>query len=203
MDLLAAHIKFCRFWPKYFNGVLRGLTVRQPLASEPALLPAINDVYMLLTLAVDARCPADNSDVWTSDARCDRVSRASCPVLAATFPCVIVLLCKKFPSLDARIGGHWSVLVRLREQVNFHQGRAYTILAVRISEVTMGGFNGAWFDRHGIRPSCLGFGGPPLLGPGVPPSRSVSHLYPLLTLMKGVLRCLQTQWLVSGVGLGH
>ena len=28
-------------------------------------------------------------------------------------------LCNKFPSLDARIGGHWSVLVRLRVQVNF------------------------------------------------------------------------------------
>ena len=70
VDLLAAHIKFCRFWPKYLNGVLRGLTVRQPLAltSEPALLPAINDVYMVLTPAVDTRCPADNSDVWTSDA---------------------------------------------------------------------------------------------------------------------------------------
>ena len=29
----------------------------------------------------------------------------------------------------------------------------------------------AWLDRHGIRPSCLGLGGPPLLGLDVrPPS---------------------------------
>ena len=124
---------------------------------------------------------------------CDRVSRAFCRVLSATFPCAIVLLCNKFPSLDARIGGHWSVLVRLRVQMNFHQGRACTNLAVRISEVTMGGFNGAWLDRHGIRPSYLGLGGPPLLGLGVRPPRSVSQLYPLLTLMLRVLRCLQTQ----------
>ena len=75
--------------------------------------------------------------------------------------------------------------------------------AERITEVTMGGFNGAWLDRHGIRPSYLGLGGPPLLGLGVRPPRSVSHLYPLLTLMLRVLRCLQTQWLVTGVGLGH
>ena len=67
----------------------------------------------------------------------------------------------------------------------------------------MGGFNGAWLDRHGIRPSYLGLGGPPLLGLGVRPPRSVSLLYPLLTLMPRVLRCLQTQWLVTGVGLGH
>ena len=33
VDLLTAHIKFCRFWPKYLNGVLRGLTVRQPLGA--------------------------------------------------------------------------------------------------------------------------------------------------------------------------
>ena len=33
VDLLAAHIKFCHFWPKYLNGVLRGLTVRQPLGA--------------------------------------------------------------------------------------------------------------------------------------------------------------------------
>ena len=79
-------------------------------------------------------------------------------MLSATFPCAIVLLCNKFPSLDAPIGGHWSVLVRLRVQVNFHQGRACTILAVRTSEVTMGGFNGAWLDRHGIRHSYLGLG---------------------------------------------
>ena len=47
----------------------------------------------------------------------------------------------------------------------------------------------AWLDRHGIRPSYLGLGGPPLLGLGVRPPRSVSHLYPLLTLMLRVLRC--------------
>ena len=73
-------------------------------------------------------------------------------MLSATFPCAFVLLRNKFPSLDARIGGHWSVLVRLRVQVNFHQGRACTILAVRISEGNNGGFNGAWLDHHGIRP---------------------------------------------------
>ena len=67
----------------------------------------------------------------------------------------------------------------------------------------MVGFNGAWLDRHGIRPSYLGLGGPPLLGLGVRPPRSVSHLYLLLTLVLRVLRCLQTQWLVTGVGLGH
>ena len=68
-------------------------------------------------------------------------------------------------------------------------GRACTIFAVRISEVTVGSFNGAWLDRHGIRPSYLGLGGPPLLGLGVRPPRSVSHLYPMLTLMLRVLRC--------------
>ena len=53
----------------------------------------------------------------------------------------------------------------------------------------MGGFNGAWLDRHGIRPSYLGLGGPLLLGLGVRPPRSVSHLFPLVTLMLRVLRC--------------
>ena len=33
VDLLAVHIKFCHFLPKYLNGVLRGLTVRQPLGA--------------------------------------------------------------------------------------------------------------------------------------------------------------------------
>ena len=79
------------------------------------------------------------------------------------------------------------MLVRLSILVNFHQGRACTILAVRISEVTMGGFNGAWLDRP-----YLGLGGPSLLGLGVRPPRSVSHLYPLLTLMLRVLRCFPT-----------
>ena len=57
----------------------------------------------------------------------------------------------------------------------------------------MEGFNGAWLDRHGIRPSYLGLGGPPLLGLGVRPPRSVSHLYPLLTLMLRVLRCFKNE----------
>ena len=55
----------------------------------------------------------------------------------------------------------------------------------------------------GSVPLILALGGPSLLGLGVRPPRSVSHLYPLLTLMLRVLRCLQTQWLVTGVGLGH
>ena len=45
-----------------------------------------------------------------------------------------------------------------------------------MNEVTMGGFNGAWLDRYGIRPAYLGLGGPPLLGLGVRPPRSVSLL---------------------------
>ena len=57
----------------------------------------------------------------------------------------------------------------------------------------MGGFNGAWLDRQGIRPSYLGLGAL-LLGLGVRPPRSVSHLYPLLTLMLRVLRCFQWRW---------
>ena len=40
----------------------------------------------------------------------------------------------------------------------------------------MGGFNGAWLDRYGIRPAYLGLGGPPLLGLAVRPPRSVSLL---------------------------
>ena len=66
VDLLSGQIKFYRFWAKYFEEVLRVLTVRQPsaLTLEPALLPAINVVYMLLTRGY----PGDNSDVWTSDA---------------------------------------------------------------------------------------------------------------------------------------
>ena len=36
----------------------------------------------------------------------------------------------------------------------------------------------------------LALGGPPLLGLGVHPPRSVSHLYPLLTLMLRVLAML-------------
>ena len=40
-------------------------------------------------------------------------------------------------------------------------GRARTIVAERISEVTLGG---AWLDRYGIRPAYLGLGGPLLLG---------------------------------------
>ena len=63
----------------------------------------------------------------------------------------------------------------------------------------MGGFNGAWLDRHGIRPSYLGLGGPLLLGLGVRPPRSVSHLYPLLTLMLRVLRC-WTLWHTGAPG---
>ena len=42
----------------------------------------------------------------------------------------------------------------------------------------------------GSVPLILALGGPPLLGLGVRPPRSVSHLYPLLTLMLRVLRCL-------------
>ena len=69
----------------------------------------------------------------------------------------------------------------------------------------MGGFNGAWLDRYGIRPAYLG------LALGVRPFwvwksvlRGRSHFSdPLLTLTLIVLRCLQTQWLVTGVGLGH
>ena len=67
----------------------------------------------------------------------------------------------------------------------------------------MGGFNGAWLDRNGIRPAYLGLGGPCLLGLGSV-LRGRSHFPdPLLTLTLRVLRCLQTQWLVTGVGLGH
>ena len=36
---------------------------------------------------------------------------------------------------------------------------------------------GAWLDRYGIRPNCLGLGGPPLLGLGVRPPRSCSLLW--------------------------
>ena len=42
----------------------------------------------------------------------------------------------------------------------------------------------------GSVPLILALGGPLLLGLGVRPPRSVSHLYPLLTLMLRVLRCL-------------
>ena len=36
----------------------------------------------------------------------------------------------------------------------------------------MGGFNGAWLDRHGIRPSYLGLGGSPPSGSGGPSSET-------------------------------
>ena len=95
---------------------------------------------MLLTPAVDTRCPADNSDVWTSDA----TDVTEYPALLAgcfQLPFHVRLSFFAISSLPwtRRSGGHWSVLVRLSVQVNFHQGRACTILAVRISEVTMGG----------------------------------------------------------------
>ena len=61
--------------------------------------------------------------------------------------------------------------------------------------------NGARLDRHGIRPSYLGLGGPPLLGLAVRPPRSVSHLYPFLTLMLRVLRYFLLIVLIKTQGL--
>ena len=71
------------------------------------------------------------------------------------------------------------------------------------------GLRGQYFEfvhgstATGSVPLILALGVRPFWVWGVRPPRSVSHLYPLLTLMLRVLRCLQTQWLVTGVGLGH
>ena len=60
MDLLTAHIKFCRFWAKCLDGVLRGLTVRQPLGTCTRSSPSSSHPRRLHA--------ADNSELRVSSA---------------------------------------------------------------------------------------------------------------------------------------
>ena len=80
---------------------------------------------MLLTPAVDTGCPADNSDVWTSDA----TDVTEYPALLAgcfQLPFHVRLSFFAISSLPwtRRSGGHWSVLVRLQRSSVFPPGQS-------------------------------------------------------------------------------
>ena len=143
VDLLTAHIKFCRFWAKYLDGVLRGLTVRQSLGAYIRTSPS------------------------SSHQRCLHDAQRTTVNLEFLRPP------REWVGLRPR-----APATLLRETV---RPRPWTrvLFGSTNSRGNVGGFNGAWLDRHGIRPSDLGLGGPPLLGLGVRPPRSVSLLYPL------------------------